>query len=481
MGCCRHRPAIDLVRKSSGSNSGGMRSTPFITSPRDRCAQIVTDYSAPNNHILYTLVLRPFYLLSSDALVLRLPSLAISVAVLLATFRLGLLTAGRSVAVWSTLALGLNIMFLVHTMQLRGYGLSMLLIVCLANIALSAHVCWRSGILITLFGAGLLYTIPTNALMLAPLTLWAGYTAWRCGARGLSLVKSLAPWCAAWILGILLYLPVANQLISRNGAGRPRAQQMVELVGKVAWAAGHDMWPLWLALPWLVLLWLRRRRCLRPKTDWAVASLVVAMLIGPFLATAVLRTVPFVRNFCPILPFLALGTGWLLDEAIRLNRSRSVNGANDNTTLIGAGVIVVLLLPAVLLYPARLRKLREERFVQDGYYNYYAADFEPSCSVRYLRERLDPAGTYLICYAASDHYNLIDPLARAGFSIPPYHVGGDGPRPGPVFLILPPRPRYDEIQRSCGLSEAEVARFPVVKRCGYYEVRQSPEPRMLAH
>lgn len=432
-------------------------------------AEIVSDFSAPNNHILFTLVIRPFWLLSTKVVALRLPALLISVATLMALFRLGLVLGGRSIAVWATLALGLNVMFLTHTMQLRGYGLSMLLATSLANLAASPTPSWRRGLLIALLGAALLYTVPTNLLFLAPLAIWSVATQWKHGRQSLDVVRAATPWMFAGLLALALYLPVVDQLAAQRGSQPASTRQLLQLPLDVFWAAGHDVWPLGCLA--LIVLVLRRARHVR--VAWTMPSLVATLLVGPFLVAAIMRMTPFVRNFCPLLPFLALGIAWLLDQAFGWRDDKTVRPHAPRRTLWVAGLLVAVLLPAVLLYPARLRRCRQERFAQDGYYNYYAADFEPSCIVRYLRERLDPHGSYLVCYAQADHYNLVDPLARAGFPIPPHHRAAQDSRAPEFYVILPPRPDYTELEKTCGLAPAQVARLAVVKRCGYYELRRA--------
>lgn len=471
-------------------------------------AGILTDYSAPNNHILFTLLVRPFYLISPDPFVVRLPGLAISLGTLAATFALACRLAGRAAAVWTTLILGLNVMFLVHTMQVRGYGLSMLLVALLANLALG----WSNGFvgeeltfdakrkksffhaegdskgrgtsttdrsslgrgaaaLVTLLGAAFLYTLPTNALFLAPLTLWVAWLAWHRGQRRLACARAIAPWVAGWLLALILYWPIARQLAAHGGSGRASLAQVARLGIDLFWAAGHDLWPLWLALPWAIIAW-RRSSGAQCRRHSLIASLLGAMTVGPLVLAAMAGMTPFLRNFCPMLPFAALATAWVVGSALQPIHGNSATPAPQRRAMLIAGLIVALLLPAILAYPARLRRHRQEQFAQDGYYNYYAADFQPSCIAQFLRGQVDPAGTYRICYADADHYNLVLPLARAGFPIPPHHVAPTGA--GYIYVVLPPRPDYASIEQRCGLTAAQIAEYPVVKRCGYYELRRSP-------
>lgn len=458
-------------------------------------AGIMTDYSAPNNHILYTLLIRPVFLLSSSELVLRLPSLAISLATLALVYRLACLWLGRAAAVWTTLLLGLNVMFLVHTMQLRGYGLSMLLVVALASLGASSALGrfdWLRAAAIALLGAGLLYTIPTNVLFLAPLTIWAAIVSWGASRSTRQALRALLPWLASWVLGCLCYLPVLSQLVAE--ASGASAGNFIALLREVWRAIGHDIWPLWLIVPAGIYCWWRRTRA-EPRLQRLEFPLLVGLMLSlPFVLCLVLRLSPFVRNFCPLLPFVALGTAWMMHEVAlalqqqmfakkrspRSQRKAAEGKPAEANALIFGGVLVTiaLLLPANLLYPARLDRIRRQRVAHDGYYNYYAARFDPLCVAFTLRERVDPNETYLICYADSDHYDLIYQLSRVGFPIPPIHVAESRPH-GPLFVIVPPLPDYDDLARLCNVTRAELESFTQLADCGYFRILQAPTSRTI--
>ena len=59
--------------------------------------RIVTDYSAPNNHVLYSLALWPVHLVSTSNFALRLPSLGFAIGTLWMTFRAGCRSEERRV------------------------------------------------------------------------------------------------------------------------------------------------------------------------------------------------------------------------------------------------------------------------------------------------------------------------------------------------------------------------------------------------
>lgn len=456
-------------------------------------SQIVRDYSAPNNHIFYTLLLKPVATISTHVAALRLPSLVLAVLTLATVFALGALLFDRVAAVAASLTLGLNVMFLTHAMQLRGYGVSMALTAGLMwlaarQVGIGASKTLAQGhneaalgtqlaraLATTLGGAALLYTVPTNALFFGPLTLWVVARGWKQAVDRRDAPKMLAPWLAAWLLAVALYAPVLEQVREQSATPWAGIGASLRLVGDVLWAAGHDLWPLWLVA--LALIAVRKGSLAfaafrQNPTAW---SLLAVMLLGPFIAAIALGITPFVRNFCPLLPAMALATGGLISMATQA--FAQPRGVDDSRPVMTAALaVIVVMLPAVLVYPSRLERVRKARFAQDGYYNYYAAHFEPSCAARALRAAIGPAENYRICFGASDHHALSHALAEVGFPLPPEQVMGnrDGGS-GYLYVVLPARPNNDEVVKACGASMATVEQWPVVAQCGYYEVRRSPE------
>lgn len=470
-------------------------------------SQIVSDYSAPNNHILYSLVLHPLAMLSQSEPLLRLPSLLFGVATLWIVFRIALRTLGAGAAVGATLALGLNVMFLTHAVQVRGYGLSILLAAWLLDRAIpetgaddarrlslvparwnGPH--WRSAS-IAIGGAAFLYTIPTNVLFLAPLTIVALVLWWwQRASEKTPRWSSPLGWLLAWPLAFLAYWPVLAQVLAVGGAGQLPiwVSVLTSPIGDVYWAACHDLWPLGIALPVVIYRVVHSRRGAHTASAAAAhdaaarrATLAVcaAFLVGPFLLCAALGTAPFVRTFCPMLPALALAVGWYLSVMLQV-ASVLVGRRDARQALPWSSLIVaaVVLLPPVLRYPDKLDAVRTRRFAQDGYFNYYAADFEPSRVASYLQNSIHPGKDFLVLYADRDHYNLVHYLNLAKLPLPPNKLTADatGKVRAEVFCVVPELAHWDELAHIAGLRVEQLRSFPLVHRVGYYRVYASPQP-----
>ena len=548
-------------------------------------AEIVTDYSAPNNHILFTLMLRPVYLvaLGSGAWwLLRWLPLLVSVGTLLLAYRLARRLGGWPVAVVATWLLGLCQMFLIHTMQLRGYGLSMLLLVWLADWAVAAGTRgetvsrdeasparsarqWRPMAAVAIGGAAFLYVVPTNLLFLLALMLAVGIrTAWVARPVGRRAWQAVAPWLAAVALAAICYAPVAGELLALRRGGGDNSGAVVTKAGRAMVgfyrAALYDAWPLaGIALVYgagaLAIearaAWRGRRSSRRDgassssrhrsahraasdrgstgnapaerastkrgsttrassghvatgrsaagrmaapigenietpaAADWSghrgamggAAFVLGAALIGPFLIAAVLGTVPFVRNFSPALPLLAVALGGLLYGAAAA-AARWTVGRDVPAPVVAIGCLLLIGLvigPRLASYGNRLIEARRKGRVQDGYYNYYAARFEPSRAVAFVRDDVADGRPYELCYFVEDHYNLLHALATAALPVRrPLEQQREKSAVGRwrYFFDTDSPPRTPE--RTCHNAPQAWQRAPVVAEFGFFRVRRLP-------
>lgn len=446
---------------------------------------IVTDYSLANNHPFYSLVLWPFYCLSDSNLVLRLPSLIFTAATLAFVFRLALRRMGLVGAVTATAVLGLNQMFLIHAVQVRGYGLSMCLTACLADLALAPRdaPAWRRWAAIALVGAAFLYVMPTNLLMFIPLAVVAATDRWLQGPKQFAtLALEVGAWTAAGVLALLAYLPIAGQIVEVGRHASPGSWgNVANLIKNFLSPALHDVW--W--LPPLAAIgagcWAFRRRAPQARHAATVPLLAVAVFCGAFLLCGALRISPFERNYCPLLPLLALLVGWSLAGLAAALLRRWPALGEELVAVVGCVLFVLAIAPALWTYPSRLDERRREaaahgRRVQDGYYNYYAADYRPSQVAAWLADQHIEQKPYVICYAKEDHLDVAYYFERIG--LPIYHrvPRHAYERPVEVFAILPAGGTWEKVAERCRLTADEVRQFEHIGDFGYHQLCRSRQP-----
>lgn len=456
---------------------------------------IATDYSAPNNHLLFTMLLSPTYAIYANNAALRLPSFVCTLATLACVFYLGRRVGGVPTAVAAVTVLGLNQMFLGHTMQVRGYSLSMALATALGLLVLQVDSrSWARTVAIVVLAAAMMYTIPTNAVFAASLAITAIIQGWLHTRSWKNVLLEAATWSAAAALAAVLYLPVYEQVLAaRNTATEGTWSSTLGLTFHFYWAALHDyalLVPIaFLGFGKIIQTTFFQRSDVpepmkSPESNDAKLSVVwffIIMLTSLFFVTALLRTSPFVRVYCPLLPFVALFVGWMVIEGTRAaltwwaHRRRWPDPRTSVVAFVSAAMIMVATLPWLATYPTRLAAVCTERFAQDGYFNYYSANYSPSQVVAYLRSKISPNQPYIVCFDDADMLNLRWYLAHGNVVPGRLRETPQGESVAQVFLVLPPRPRFERVAFETGIPEETLRSLPMVADFGYYKVFSTPE------
>lgn len=459
--------------------------TMFASVPLDAAAG---DYSAPNNHILYSqglhLWLSTIGSLRKAEFMLRLPNLALAATALGGAFALGLRCRGLAAAVAGAVMLGLTQMFLGHAMQLRGYGLSMALAAWLAVLALPGQ---RGGALrwpaIALLGAAALYTVPTNLLWLAPLAMCAVATS-ALAHRGWrpATVEALA-WLAAGLLAAALYLPVYHDVLAAGGGP---VEDRWATVGRLATSfvdiALRDAWPLVILAACGGGVWLRTWRTSSGRQGLA---LIAGTVCGTFIAAGALGTIPFVRNFCPLLPIVSVGVGYLVSEFTSsllgvVQRRRGAAYPETIHAAVAGMVIAGVLLPAVLTHSRRLETQRRQTFAQDGYFNYYDADFHPARLVKALRDTAPAEEGYLLMIPDEDNFTVSYYLAQ--YAVPQRKTPPAGGPPAiRLYAALAPQTDVQLLLGQWQLPAGLAAEMSTVADVGYFRLVRWPKLWPLAN
>lgn len=488
-------------------------------------AHVVGEYREPNNHILYALLLWPLRNSATDA-GLRWPNLVFAGITLAFTALAArrLVTAGPVTqathaegvhsAVWphgavlanraggaaatAVAALGLCSMYLVHAMQLRGYGLSMALAAVLLWLALDGHGQaavggsaatrrrWLRAASVGLLSAAMLYTVPSNAATLMALAaagvLRAGMTAPRAALR------EAATWLAGALAGLALYLPVWDDL-KRHAGPRSHAAAWGDFL-RVADVATRDARWLWLvAALGAMALALRAASSAaageaRRQEGWRFATGLL-LLGGPFAAQAVLGlSMPLDRSYCPALPGMAVAFGWLfylgvaallsvvqaaLGRPARRNGTIAPTGATQTARCLSPLIVLAALLPAQATYARRLSVVRERTFAQDGYYCYFAANYHPEALVRFLRHSLRPGDDYVFLWDRHGNGVFTHYLKSAG--LPESRVAEGVDRRGvTVYYAAPALAEYEDITAVSGIPEHLLRQFRMIGDFGYFRL-----------
>ncbi len=504
----------------------------FAASP---WSDIVAGPWQPNNHLAYTLLLKSWMVLSNEPAWLRLPGLGLALLALGGVYRLVAASSGRAAGACAVVLLGLSPMFFTHVMQLRGYGLTLALFPWLLAAAMhkAQQGQWLQTLAVVCSGWLFLYTLPTNLLWYVPMAAVAVWRATRGPGRLRAISRAVFTWSGPLVLAGLAYWPLASEIRAASAAPPRSVQAYASLAQQVCWAATRDLWPLAPLWVWGLVLLVRRElvrrkdsgsiagelqsrglepfsvdtHCIQPTSlgrkqvpdplvfNFAVpqasidrrapiwlATLCVAL--GTLVLTVVLGVLPFVRNFAPMVEVTAMVVAELLVAAsdgllCRLAGRWPVAGHARCRAGLPALMVGALLLPAALSYPFRLEKARAGQRSQDGYFNYYAARYEPAAAIDELARRVGPTSAYLVLCDEADFHVCEYYLARRGLLSGRLATLDDGRQQAVVFYLGTSRPEYRFAAARAGLEPDQLAQLPVVAQRGFYELRQSPAPILV--
>jgi 4-amino-4-deoxy-L-arabinose transferase-like glycosyltransferase len=344
--------------------------------------QILSDYSAPNNHILHTVLVSLSYkLLGPHTWIVRLPAFIAGTLCIPVAYFAGrrIFNANQSLAAASLVAL--TPWFISYSTNGRGYTLLTLFALLLLNFSgILIHQQSRSALIAYGITAALgFYTIPIFLYPMGGISLWVLATYFtEQNDRAKKIWTFLAVCAAAGILTFLLYSPViffgtGLGSIINNDIVEPRDWTFVENLGRRLVKTWSD-WMLNIApaiqyslLGGFVLSTFFYRKVSKQKLP-----LQVVMVVAISVLLVLQRVAPFARVwlFLEIFYMLFAGAGlvWLLEEL--LHRSERYF---SNSRYVPALVLVLVLVAFTSTY---LRTRQESILAdQNALPEQYAANF----------------------------------------------------------------------------------------------------------
>lgn len=283
----------------------------------------VTDYSAPNNHIFFSLLMNAWCKLwgitnfaqaAQNVFIIRLlPAIIIALTIVLvyATTKRLANGYGGLVAAFALISI---LPFYNYGVQVRGYGLSITLIALLAYLLTlyyqSPRAVW--GILVSIITALLLYTIPSNLYPVLALLVILGVCAvskfFKSNFK--DAIKSTPALAGMWVfagvvIAIGLYLPVIKQVIN-NDYVKTEGLFRFEIWGEAIGIFQSFFRPYYI-LPILIITGLIVG--LIKKAKLLIWWILMVVCVLPFAISFVRGDHPFDRTFMYIVPFLAVWAG----------------------------------------------------------------------------------------------------------------------------------------------------------------------------
>lgn len=345
-----------------------------------------TDYSAPNNHILFSSMLSLWKHLGFAQQVLRiLPTgmFVVATVLLVATCKK---LAGTAAAVFGGTAFACGLVTLNFATQLRGYGPSWVFVAggfCILSELYppDGRPSKRTGPLLILYvlcAAAAVATVPTNVIPFAALACWAGCM--RLSQRRPLARPDVVNWgivALAPAAGVVAYLGVLDQAIHSAGQNWSGASRWATLGH---WFASTVLWqaPLWCAAAVGLLVPVGKKTPVKNRSvdRRTVLCLLMVSAVVPVVAVLVMPSRPVARILVPMLPL------WLGGAGLCAARLPCV-AACSTRRAVYAGVLCAVLVAVGVV-----------RIVVVRFFRWWSTEPKPQDLViqYYHRPTFDPAG-----------------------------------------------------------------------------------------
>lgn len=375
-------------------------------------SKTVTDYTFPNNHVLFNLLsnlyLRAIGFTGLGSLLdrpwtLRILPLCCSLGALAYLYLAARRFLGRLPAQVSLAILATTIPFYNFAVQIRGFSLSFLLV----SATLYHTLCfersgrWSHALVTVLASALALYAIPLNLYFTATLGAWflfsatAGSQQPGCRKRRLFLAGLLALGAG---LAALLYIPMLRDVVG-NRFVRSHGLFNLSTIASVMPRVLNYLVSFRYLLPVLAFIGLvvvlRTRHKQGPAPDRMLLMLLV-LLVGPFVLSFIRGDLPFLRVFVNLAPAFALLLGALVARS-----TDPVPWLRNRSWL----VVPLLVAYCNVTFWFGLNHIRNHvladiqlgRKSQDIMYNYYQALYRPKAVVARLKDEVTRHPAPVVC------------------------------------------------------------------------------------
>ncbi len=375
-------------------------------------SKTVTDYTFPNNHVLFNLLsnlyLRAIGVTGLGSLlgrpwILRVLPLGFSLGALAYVYLAGRRFLGRLPAQVSLAILATTIPFYNFAVQVRGFSLSFLLVSALLFHALcfEQNGRWSHALLTVLASALALHAIPLNLYFIAALGTWSLLSGMvRAEVPALRKRRLLLAGLLAFgtSLAALLYLPVMSDVVGNKfvrSHGVFRFETISSTMPRVLdyFVSFRYLLPVLAALGIAVAL---RTRKGEPSTQGWTWLVLFVLLVGPFVLSFVRGDLPFLRVFVNLAPVFALLLG-----ALTARSTESVPWLQNRGWLVVL-VLVVYCNAAFWFGLNRVSKhiradIEAGRKSQDMMYNYYQSLYRPKALVARLKDEVAKHPAPVVC------------------------------------------------------------------------------------
>ena len=357
----------------------------------------VSDYHAPNNHIFFNLInniylkiigIRDLYELMDHPWKLRIVPLSYLLTSLILIYKIGVNFFTKFIGLLAVILAITTIPIFNFAFQIRGYGLSTLLLLGLYYSSFSYLMDTRriQLVMITILSALLFYTVPSNLYPILGLLLFLGIYFLRTlfnAEKPITLVtikKSgalhlILAIISGLLLGLLFYANIFEEVFFNKWVqpGKPFQTDLITsfYLPKIGQGFLSNRWPL------LILFFIGFIFKIGYYHSWRKYYLALAtILITPLLIVFVRGDAPPLRVFINLAPFFCLLLAIGIDASLRL-----IPKANK----FMLPILIIAIIYSVINFQFEKRAMEKELFgylekgyrAQELYTQYYSAYYYP--------------------------------------------------------------------------------------------------------
>ncbi|HPD96346.1 MAG TPA: hypothetical protein PLA24_10700 [Tenuifilaceae bacterium] len=389
-------------------------------------SKTITDYHVPNNHIFFNLVnniyLKVIGVSSIDFLlehpfVIRVLPFIYSILLLVFILLIGKKFFNAKV---SLLALGIvatTIPFFNFTLQVRGYGLSMLLLVIAFYSYLSYRKDkrWLFAVLVALSVMLSVYTLPSNLYIIAGFLVFIFLDflgiiikfrrknfveIYRFSQVQIVLFVAIT---LGTLLAILLYIPVFRNVFFNRyvaGSGVVKFSYLLSFIFTMNYFLSARWFLLIFFLPGIIYLFLKRSEL--KSTEGHVVLLSISLIVIPFFIGFVRNTPAPDRIYVVLVPFWSFLMAIGISYFYKLMPLFQKYSTCINLALIALSV-VTFYVENVKVKNAVADSIKGNYRMQDLYYNYYLWNYTPLNDVRQFKTHFYKESSVVLIEGAEPH------------------------------------------------------------------------------
>jgi hypothetical protein len=444
-----------------------------------------TDYSFPNNHIFFNLInnmylkfigVNDLYALLEGSWRIRLLQLLYTLVTLTYLYLIGIRFFNKFIARMSLIILVSTVPFYNFSLQLRGYGLSMMLLCMMLYHVWSFEKNLRhiDALMIALFATLSLYTIPLNLYFL--MAIMAAYFVFGVGRRrggligkeqengpgeneGTGLYRNIIDkrrhLVIVLLIGIgmalafLLYLPVIGQVLNNRfveSHGLFHAPVLFAILPKVLYYFISGRYLIILAFILGCVAYAAYGDKKEPQIIYRALCCSIILLL-PFLFSFVRGDRPFLRVFVNLAPVFALLISigvYFLQSSIPVLRRRPVL------------ITVIAIIYCNITFAAAIRNIDRRIQLdletggqsQDIYYNYYQSHYHPLKLAREIAENDDlglKPWENLVLFAHDEAMPYYLDKFAIGFTVDRDKLGSMLASEGRVYVVAAHPARFEKM------------------------------------